>query len=240
MNTIKASEAVWTDLCNEHGVNPQELFKHSHGVKTSEVLAEWFPMLDNTDDKAVKYLEESMGRDHLSSVFAVPGAIDLLKQLDIDTDTGKKFKDKKWAIVTSGSTYIAFGWFKSILSELEKPEVFVTAFDVKNGKPDPEGYSKARDELCKTWNFDVKTAKSVVFEDAPVGIQAGKAMGAITVGITSTYDKKVLFDAGADYVVRDLSQITIKKNTLTGGITLEVKDGSTNNGVTVEAKDKQC
>ncbi|CCD23870.1 HAD family hydrolase NDAI_0C02100 [Naumovozyma dairenensis CBS 421] len=222
VNTIKASEAVWRNLCKEYGVNPEELFKHSHGSKTGEILEKFFPALDNTDNKAVRDLEISMGRDYLDSVFAVPGAKDLLQQLNIPSpDT----TERKWAIVTSGSHYIAFGWFKSILGDIEKPDVFITAFDVKTGKPDPEGYAKARDQLAEKTCLKTATdqIKTIVFEDAPVGILAGKAMGALTIGITTTFPKDVLFNAGADFVVEDLTHVKMLKNDQ-NGIVLEIND----------------
>ncbi|CAI4506470.1 AVI_1a_G0023640.mRNA.1.CDS.1 [Saccharomyces cerevisiae] len=213
VSTTVAAEKAWTKLCYEYGVDPSELFKHSHGARTQEVLRRFFPKLDDTDNKGVLALEKDIAHSYLDTVSLIPGAENLLLSLDVDTETQKKLPERKWAIVTSGSPYLAFSWFETILKNVGKPKVFITGFDVKNGKPDPEGYSRARDLLRQDLQLTGKQdLKYVVFEDAPVGIKAGKAMGAITVGITSSYDKSVLFDAGADYVVCDLTQVSVVKN----------------------------
>lgn len=223
-----AAESAWKKLCSKYGVDPEEFFKHSHGSRTEEMLARFFPSLDNTDNAALKVLELSMANDYLDSVHLIPGAEKLLLSLDVDTKDNRPLVNRKWAIVTSGSPHIAFTWFKTILKKVGKPKVFITGFDVSKGKPDPEGYSKARDELCKLWDFVPSKVKTVVFEDAPVGIKAGKAIGAITIGITTSYNKQVLFAAGADYVVSDLTSVTVSKNTSTSGITLEITNALAN------------
>ncbi|EDO16361.1 hypothetical protein Kpol_1051p9 [Vanderwaltozyma polyspora DSM 70294] len=223
VSTTYAAEAVWRKFCSKYNVDPEELFKVSHGSRTSEMMARFFPNVDNTDNKAVKELEISIARNYLDLVTLIPGAKDLLLSLDINTTTKEKLPERKWAIVTSGSADLAFSWFSTILKEVGKPDVFITAFDVSRGKPDPEGYNKAQTDLTKILGMDPKSVRSVVFEDAPVGIKAGNAMGALTIGITSSYDKKVLFDAGADFVVSDLTEVVVAKNTKEG-ITIEIKN----------------
>ncbi|EDO17702.1 hypothetical protein Kpol_1033p5 [Vanderwaltozyma polyspora DSM 70294] len=225
VNTIEASESAWKSICSQYDVDPEELFKFSHGTRTVEVLNKFFPKLDNTDNKAVKMLEMSIATDYKDQVHLVPGSKDLLLSLDRDTDSGEIFNERKWAIVTSGSPYCVFSWFENILEEVGKPKAFVTSFDVTNGKPDPEGYLLGKKQLCDVWdlNFD-NTTSTVVFEDAPVGIKAGKAMGAYTIGITSSYDKNILFDAGADFVVEDLTHVSVVKNTKNGKIILKISN----------------
>ncbi|KAL3237735.1 HAD family hydrolase [Nakaseomyces bracarensis] len=222
VNTTEAAEAVWKRLCVQENVDPEELFKHSHGAKAGDIMAQYFPNVDNTDGKKVQAIEKELVDDFEDIVKLVPGSKELLLSLDKDSSTGAPLAGRKWAIVTSATPYIAFHWFTSILKEVGKPDVFITALDVKNGKPDPEGYSKACDLLCNNCNFDRSIARSVVFEDAPVGIKAGKAMGAVTVGITTSYDKGVLFDAGADFVVNDLTQVRLLRNNDQDGIVFEI------------------
>lgn len=222
VSTTVAAENTWRTFCAKHGVDPEELFKVSHGSRSTEILARFFPDVDNTDNKATKELELTMARDYIDTVSLIPGAEELLISLYKDTETKEALPDYKWAIVTSGSPYLAFSWFDTILKNIGKPKVFVTAFDVKKGKPDPEGYACARDQLSAVWKKDPATVRTVVFEDAPVGIIAGQKMGAKTIGITSSYDKKKLFDAGADYVVDDLSDVVVTKNTQNGEITISI------------------
>lgn len=49
-----------------------------------------------------------------------------------------------------------------------------------------------------------------MFEDAPAGIKAGKASGALAViGLATTYDPETVKRAGADYVVHDMTSISV-------------------------------
>lgn len=227
VDTTIAAESTWRKLCKEHNVDPEELFKVSHGSKSSEMLARFFPNFDNTDNRGAMMLEKDMADNYIDTVKLVPGAKDLLLALDKDTtDSSRNFKSenkRKWAIVTSGSPYLAFSWFENILKDVGKPAVFVTGIDVTEGKPHPMGYKMAREALSKTWNYTVP-CRSVVFEDAPVGIKAGNTMGAITIGIASSYPPEKLAEVGANFVVKDLTQVTVKENTETGCIELEIKD----------------
>jgi HAD superfamily hydrolase (TIGR01509 family) len=70
--------------------------------------------------------------------------------------------------------------------------------DVTRGKPDPQVFLAAAD------GAGVEPGRSVVFEDAPVGIQAAKAAGMYAVGVASSNPARALRDAGADEVVDDL------------------------------------
>jgi HAD superfamily hydrolase (TIGR01509 family) len=70
--------------------------------------------------------------------------------------------------------------------------------DIERGKPDPQVF------LVASARAGVPPARSVVFEDAPVGIQAAKAAGMRAVGVTTTHPAPALWDAGADEVVANL------------------------------------
>ena len=229
VSTTVAAEAAWTNLCNKHGVDPQELFKVSHGSRSEEMLARFFPDIDNTDNKGVFELERAIADDYPETVTVIPGARDLLMALDKGTGTedGVNFKERdnkrKWAIVTSGTPYLATTWFKTILKDVGQPHVFITGVDVTRGKPDPEGYMLARKRLAEDWGYTpVESCKAIIFEDAPVGIEAGKRMGAVTVGLTTSYSKERMFAAGADYVVSDLTNVCVIKNPAKGHIVIRI------------------
>jgi HAD superfamily hydrolase (TIGR01509 family) len=71
--------------------------------------------------------------------------------------------------------------------------------DITRGKPDPQVF------LVAAAKAGVDPARSVVFEDAPVGIQAAKAAGMYAVGLTTTHPAQALAEAGADQVVDNLA-----------------------------------
>ena len=70
--------------------------------------------------------------------------------------------------------------------------------DITRGKPDPQVF------LVAAAKSQCEPARSVVFEDAPVGIQAAKAAGMYAVGLTTTHPATALEAAGADEVVENL------------------------------------
>jgi HAD superfamily hydrolase (TIGR01509 family) len=70
--------------------------------------------------------------------------------------------------------------------------------DITHGKPDPEVF------LVAATRLGVEPARSVVFEDAPIGIQAAKAAGMYTVGMATSHAAAALWATGADEVVENL------------------------------------
>ena len=70
--------------------------------------------------------------------------------------------------------------------------------DITHGKPDPEVF------LVAARKAGVAPGRSVVFEDAPVGIQAAKSAGMMAVGVGTTHPLESLTAAGADEVVPNL------------------------------------
>ena len=48
-----------------------------------------------------------------------------------------------------------------------------------------------------------------MFEDAAAGVRAGKAAGAIVIGVLETHSREALAAAGADYIIEGLQTIRI-------------------------------
>ena len=59
------------------------------------------------------------------------------------------------------------------------PHHRVTAFDVKNGKPNPEPYLKGLEKA------GAPSGQAIVIENAPLGVKAGKAAGCFTIAVTT-------------------------------------------------------
>jgi len=77
--------------------------------------------------------------------------------------------------------------------------------DITRGKPDPQIF------LVAATKAGALPLRSVVFEDAPVGIQAAKAAGMYAVGLTSTHPASALWEAGANEVVESLSDFDVSQ-----------------------------
>ncbi|GMM36260.1 2-deoxyglucose-6-phosphatase [Saccharomycopsis crataegensis] len=210
-------EKTWEDYHEKYGIDLTDLYQKSHGARTIDTFTKYFPQLaiDGDMTAAAKLFDMSIVNDngHLSK--PIDGAVELMKSLNNSADGLQK-----WAICTSGTPALAHGWFTKVLP-VEEPKIFVTAVDVTQGKPHPEPYLKGAALLSAEHGLTKEYERKIVFEDAPAGIKAGKAAGAIVVGILSSFDKPVLDEAGADYVVKDLTHVKVVKNDK-DGIVLEV------------------
>lgn len=80
--------------------------------------------------------------------------------------------------------------------------VIVTAEDVSECKPDPEGYLKALELLNAQNNEQVQAHECLVIEDSLAGIEAAKAAGMRCVAVTNSYSAREL--TAADVVVTSL------------------------------------
>ncbi|KAK9365944.1 HAD-like domain-containing protein [Lipomyces kononenkoae] len=201
VDSTKAIVAHWTRFGNENGIPPERILATSHGRRLIDTLIEHTPHL--ASDTIANELEENLPKEFGDRCQSIPGAPELVQKLDKIFPT-----NRRWGIVTSGTSPLASQWLE--MFGMPIPDVFITAEKVSRGKPDPEGYVVGR----KLLGADQSLGKNViVFEDAPAGIRAGKAAGAVVIGIVSTHSKDEVVDAGADFVVTDLSDIDIARET---------------------------
>jgi mannitol-1-/sugar-/sorbitol-6-phosphatase len=180
VDSLSAVNRTWLWWAELHGLDPQP-FIEDHGRTTRESIATLAPALDA--EAEAKRIEEREVQD-TDGLVALPGAAELL-------DTGPAV-----AVVTSGGRRLALARLRA--AGLRVPAVLISADSVRRGKPDPEPYLRAADEL------GVAPGSCVVFEDAPAGVRAGKAAGMRVVALTTTVDASEL--AGADLLVRDLAE----------------------------------
>jgi mannitol-1-/sugar-/sorbitol-6-phosphatase len=178
-------ERAWRDWATKHGLRFEDVILHAHGRRTAETIAAAAPHLDaRAETLALEDDEIARARE----VAPLAGAHDLLGQL----------AGARWAIVTSGSRRLARPRIEACGFPL--PPALVTGDDVVQGKPHPEGYSKAAEAL------GVAAADCVVFEDAPAGIQAARSAGARVIALTTTFELNEL--EGADGYAGTLAEIS--------------------------------
>lgn len=202
VNSTGAISEFWRGFAETRPhVDAEEIIRTSHGCRTFDVIAKWSP--DDAVEKQVTEWEASIPDSFGQYAKPIPGAVELVKKFDEISRTQTDNKHQRWAIITSGTLPLASKWLK--LLTIEKPDCFITAEKVTQGKPHPQGYQSARENL----GYDAPHKKVVVFEDAPAGIKAGKSAGAMIVGICSTYDPEKVWESGADIVVKDLSSFEI-------------------------------
>jgi len=125
---------------------------------------------------------------------AAPGVLELVAAARADDGV-------RLAIATSGQKAKQFPVIEGTGLRLEWFDVVITGDDVTRKKPDPQIYSLAADRL------GLPPGRCIVFEDAPVGVEAARAAGACCVAVTSTVEVGAL--SGADLIVNSLAELTL-------------------------------
>jgi sugar-phosphatase len=148
-----------------HGVEADVIAAIEHGRPSGEVIAALVPDVDALQESQAIDLRQAGDVD---DVVALPGAHELF------------LGAHPVAVVTSCTDTLARARLGA--AGLPVPAVLVTPERLSRGKPDPEGYLLAASEL------GFRAADCVVFEDAPAGVDAGRAAGCHVVGITTTHD----------------------------------------------------
>lgn len=210
VNSTPAVEQTWHDVVEKHNktypaniIDPVEFLASAHGARTVESFLKHFPYRRNTPEE-INDFEFGIVANYGHLAKAVDGVPVLLKILNDDFQNS-------WAIVTSGTKKLAHGWFEMLFKCYLKPPVFITANDVSNGKPDPEGYLAAFEQLNEKNATELQSTTAIVFEDAPTGIKAGVQGGFTVVGLATTFGKDVLTAAGASYVISDMSKLKLNR-----------------------------
>lgn len=182
----EATERVWVAWARKNGIDEEELRSAMHGVRSVEVVRALRPESEYVAEAAE--IERVQAED-TTGLRAIPGAAEALLAL----------REDRVAVVTSATRALATARLGAV--GLTPPAVMVHAEDVSRGKPDPEGYLTAASRL------GVDPAEALVVEDAPPGIEAGRAAGAAVVGVTSTHAGDEL--AAADLVIETLETLPV-------------------------------
>jgi sugar-phosphatase len=203
VDSTPAVARVWAKWAVAHGFDPDETVRLAHGRPSVETVRELLPGADFEKENQVILRGEI---EDTEGVLPLPGSRELLNAVPED----------RWALVTSCARPLAEVRLRT--AGLPVPRRMITCDDVCNGKPDPEPYRKGAALL------GVPSGKCVVFEDAPAGIRAGKAAGALVIALRTTCADGELEDAGADWILNGYHQVTIaRQDPGSGALRLLVK-----------------
>ncbi|GGN70707.1 phosphatase [Streptomyces albiflavescens] len=186
VSSLESVDRCWTRWAQEYGVTAEDFARiELHGRPAVEIAADLLPA--DIVPEALARIEQLEVEDVPGGVEALPGTLTLLDALPAE----------RWAVVTSATRRLA----EARLDEVGiRPKTLIAADDITRGKPDPEPYLLAAREL------GVDPSRCVVFEDAPAGLQAGRAAGMTTVALATTHQAHEL---DADLVVKDLSALSV-------------------------------
>ena len=186
MDSRVCVERHWTRWANDHGFDVARVLAEAHGRRTTDTIRAVAPSLDI--EAEARLLEGAESVD-FEGVTTLPGAAELLAALPSGS----------WAVVTSGTRPLATG--RLTHGGLPIPEHLITADDVERGKPDPQPYLAGAAALA------VDPSDCLVIEDAPAGIQAGKAAGMTVLATATTFEAAAL--STADYVTGSLADVAL-------------------------------
>lgn len=167
ISSIAAAERIWGQWAQRHGLDVASFLPTIHGARSVDTIARLALPGLNPEVEARKITEAEI--EDVTGIVEIPGAADFLRALPTD----------RWAIVTSAPFALAKARLQA--AGMPLPTVMVCAEDVSAGKPHPACYHLAAQRL------GVATGDCLIFEDAPVGIQAAEAAGAKLVVVTTTH-----------------------------------------------------
>ncbi|MEB0039910.1 MULTISPECIES: HAD family hydrolase [unclassified Pseudomonas] len=167
INSIAAAERIWATWARAHGVEVDTFLPTIHGARAVDTIKRLGLVGVDPELEALAITEAEIA--DLAGIVEVAGAAAFVKSLPAN----------KWAIVTSAPKELAIRRLE--VAGIPLPAVFITSEDVSHGKPNPDCYLLAAQQL------GVNASDCLVFEDAPVGILAGEAAGAAVMVVTATH-----------------------------------------------------
>lgn len=181
-------ERAWSAFARERRLPVEAVLAALPGRTAVDILTDFLPGPEAVAAGAERV--RRMQREHAGDVRPLPGAFDLLAALPAD----------RWAVVTAAYEEVARA--RLAAAGLPEPPVLIAAESVRSGKPDPEGYERGAQAL------GAPPRTCVVFEDADVGIRAGRAAGCRCVGVG-----EAVTDVETDARVPDLRGVTVTVTT---------------------------
>lgn len=202
VDSLPAVERAWINWAKRRGINPQDVLDFIHGKQAITSLRHFMPGESEEAIQQEFLLLEQVEAQDTDGVTALPGAAALLERLNR--------LDIPWAIVTSGSIPVATA--RRNAGGLPQPEVFITAEQVKHGKPQPDAYLLGAERL------GLAPQDCVVVEDAAAGILSGLAAGCQVIAVNAPADAPKLEQV--DLLLTSLEQIAVSKTEQGAAISL--------------------
>ncbi len=186
VDSTRVVELAWGWWAARHNIPVEDVLSFSHGRPTIATMERFLPARNHTEelDEMARY-EEAQSE----GIAPVPGAAQVVQALE----------NHPWAVVTSA--WRALAEARLVAAGLPLPKVIVAIDEIRNGKPNPEGFLRAAERL------GVAPAECLVFEDTRPGIEAGMKAGMQVVGLMTTVPPHHLRHRP---LIRDFRDVTIR------------------------------
>ena len=160
------------------------------------------PLNDGVLEKVLT-AKTDLHREMISDLPLFPGVITFLKAASRHFSIG--------LVSMANKTEVGYVFERANLTPLFS--VIVTAEDASVCKPDPDcylaGLRKLNEKRQQERQLPLLATECLAIEDSPPGIQAARAAGMRTIGITNTVSVDNLRSAGADVVAASLGDWTV-------------------------------
>jgi HAD superfamily hydrolase (TIGR01509 family) len=199
-DSMPAHDSSWQQTMDEEGLThePGEFYLHEGriGKATIDIIYRRNLQRDATTEEEQRiYTRKTELFQQYNSGATMPGAKEVLEFVQEENLT---------PVLVTGSGQ------PSLLDRLDHhfpgtftPGTMVTAFDVVNGKPDPEPFLKG---LKK--GGGLQPHQAIVIENAPLGIEAAVGAGIFTIAVnTGPLPDAILREAGASLVFNSMHHL---------------------------------
>ncbi|KAJ3011643.1 hypothetical protein NUW54_g2108 [Trametes sanguinea] len=193
------------------GLDVTQVLSSSHGVRTVENLRLHCGITDPEElEREASRFEDAIVAESKKNgrhgIVALPGVAEIMKEvrlcftaarrpvfLTVSEQIGPlcKLPKPRWAICTSATSHYAAAALQA--AGVPVPDVLL---------PDPY--------LLGAKRCGVDPSRCLVVEDAPAGVRSGKAAGCKTLGLITSHTREQIDEAQPDYVVQNLSKVTMK------------------------------
>lgn len=185
---------TWHDTLSDLGIAlTRETFGGWFGSRNDRILRGYFPDMAADEMRDIGERKESRYRDMVRAegIALLPGIEAWLARLHAGA----------WRqAVASSAPPANIGVLLDVLHLGDVLQATVSAEEVPHGKPAPDVFLRAAEKL------GVSPSRSVVVEDAGIGVEAGRAGGMRTIGITGTDPARRL---DADIVIASMADLPL-------------------------------
>lgn len=197
-DSMKNHAKAWSLTMKKYSMNLSEEEAYMHegrtGAATINIVSKRDRGCEASEDEIKEiYQTKSEIFNTLPKAERMPGAYELLSEI--------KSEGLVTMVVTGSGQLSLLDKLNHNFPNIFVPELMVTAFDVKYGKPNPEPY------LMALQKAGVAPNEAIVVENAPLGVRAGVAAGIFTVAVnTGPLPDRVLRDEGANLLFSSMPQ----------------------------------
>ena len=198
-DSMKFHAIAWNKAMAKYGIDMPEidgyLYEGMRGVETISIKCREQLGREVSEDEAMEmYLEKSRIFHSMTKATIMPGVKDLQRFM--------LSRGMQITVVTgSGQPPLLAGLARDFEGLIDADKI-VSAKDVKQGKPAPDPYLLGMERMGS------KPEETIVVENAPLGVQAGRAAGCFVIGVnTGPLPDSQLKDNGAHIVFHDMFEV---------------------------------